>query len=131
MAEAKLSDYAKPHFEGCARGELMIPYCPGCERFFFYATVLCPRCHTPDWEWRQASGLGTVYSFTVVHRRLGPGLPAPYVVGVVELEEGVRLMTNLVDFDEDRLAIGALVTARFGTSWDGRDVALFAPAETA
>jgi uncharacterized OB-fold protein len=57
--------------------------------------VCCPACLSEDWEWVASSGRGTVYSYTVVHRPPGPGFTAPYVVAIVDLDEGWQMLTNL------------------------------------
>jgi hypothetical protein len=87
----------RPFWEGTRRHELWLPRCRPCGAFFFYPRTACPRCLGADLEWRQASGQGTLHTFTVVHRGLRNfPLDAPYVIAIVELREGPRLMTNLV-----------------------------------
>jgi uncharacterized protein len=124
---SNLAQIADPFFAACERGELVVPRCSSCERLFFYPTVLCPHCHSFEWEYEQVSGEASVYSFTEVHRPLGSELPAPYVVAVVSLaeDERVRLMTNIVDVEPGDVALGDAVKVKFGKSWDGRDVPLF------
>jgi uncharacterized protein len=120
-----LADLAWPFFEAAARDELVIPRCDACSRYFFYATVLCQHCHSHEWTWTRSSGLGRVYASTVVHRPLQRELKAPYVVAVVELDEGVRLLTNIVAHGGAQPAIGSRVEAVFGKSWNGRTVPFF------
>jgi uncharacterized OB-fold protein len=127
FAPRTLADLAAPFFDAAARAELVVPRCDNCSRYFFYATVLCQHCHSPKWSWTRSSGLGTVYARTVVHRPLQPELEAPYVVAVIELDEGVRLMTNIVEVDPHQVAIGQRVEAVFGDSWNGRAVPFFRP----
>ena len=122
-----LAEFFQPFFDGCARGELLIPRCRRCSRSFFYPTVLCPHCHNLGFDWVASPGRGKVYSYTSVHRPLVASLraQAPYIVAVVELDEGVRMMTNILRVEEADVAIGDPVEVEFGTSWDGRAVPFF------
>jgi uncharacterized OB-fold protein len=84
------------HFwEGTAVGELRLQRCRGCAATYFPPQPFCPGCGDDDVEVVQASGQGTLYSYVVTHRA-APGFTAPYVIAVVELAEGPRLLTNLV-----------------------------------
>lgn len=121
----KLGDIARPYFDAAARGELVIPQCNSCRRHFFYATVLCQHCHSGDWEWVRSDGAGAIYSHTAVHRPLGSSLPAPYIVVVVELDEGIRMMGNLLDCADDVVKIGQRVSVDFAPSWQGDAVPMF------
>src|SRR5919201_949243 len=86
-----------PYWDAAAEGKLLIKGCRSCGRPFFYPRAYCPRCWSGDTEWRQASGRGRVYTFTVVYQNDLPPFRdrAPYVVAVVELEEGVRMTANI------------------------------------
>src|SRR5262245_60873461 len=83
----------RPFWAGAAVGVLR---CRGCSRHFFYPRPECPHCGSADVEWVRASGRATLYSYVINHRP-APGYDAPYVIAVVELEEGVRMMTNIVN----------------------------------
>ena len=87
----------RPFWEAAHRHELLLQRCRACGRHHFYPRGACPHCLSADLEWQRVSGRGTLHTFTVVHRgaRNYP-LPSPYVLAVVELEEGPRLMSNLV-----------------------------------
>jgi uncharacterized protein len=85
----------RPFWDGAAAGELRVQWCRGCSRHFFYPRPACPRCGSADVEWVRASGRATLYSYVINHRP-APGYDAPYAIAVVELEEGVRMMTNIV-----------------------------------
>jgi uncharacterized OB-fold protein len=89
----------EPFWDGCRRGELLIPRCAACGTWLWQPRPLCSRCHAPDPLWTRVSGDGCVASWTVIHP---PVLPAwaeavPFVVLLVELAEGPRLLGNLVD----------------------------------
>ncbi|GAA3103964.1 Zn-ribbon domain-containing OB-fold protein [Nonomuraea sp. NPDC049419] len=87
----------QPFWDGTAAGELRIQRCTTCERHYFYPRPTCPRCGGDQVEWVRASGRATLYSYVINHRP-APGFEeeAPYAIAVVELEEGVRMMTNIV-----------------------------------
>ena len=92
-----LDAVSTPFWEGIAEGVLRIQHCQACGRYVFYPRAVCPHCTSVDLGWVEASGSGRIHSYTVVHRA-----PAdyrdeiPYVVALVELDEGVRMMTRLV-----------------------------------
>jgi len=93
---------SRAFWEAARRHELVLPCCRACGHCFFFPRAACPQCLSADLEWRRASGRGRVYTFTVVHRgaRDFP-LGTPYVLAMVDLEEGPRVMTNLVDVEPD------------------------------
>lgn len=104
-----MAEYAKPlpwpspetrqFWDACKRHELMLPYCPACAQYFFYPRQFCPRCFSWDIESRRCSGRGKIYTFAIQFRAQMPGFTPPYVTAIVELDEGPRLMTNLVGID--------------------------------
>lgn len=106
-----MSEYAKPlpvsspesqpFWEGCRRHELLLQRCARCRAFWFPPSILCPECLSTVWEWTKTNGLGKVYSFVVFHRVYHTGFAdeVPYVVAVVELEEGPRLTSNIIGCD--------------------------------
>ena len=103
-----MSEYAKPlpfptvesepFWEGCKRHELLLPQCRQCSKYWFPPGSTCPNCWSAEWDWRKASGRGTIYSFGVYHRAYHPGFEdeIPYVFAIVQLEEGPRLISNVM-----------------------------------
>jgi uncharacterized protein len=87
----------QPFWDACARGELHIQHCAACEQSFFPPRRFCPCCLGTDIEWRAATGRARLYSYLIQHRA-APGFTAdvPYAVAVVELDEGPRMMANIV-----------------------------------
>ncbi|HVB06788.1 MAG TPA: Zn-ribbon domain-containing OB-fold protein [Acidimicrobiales bacterium] len=87
-------------------GQLLLRRCRACGEAIWYPRPICPFCHSDDTVWEQASGRGRIYSYTVI-RRAGPPFAAatPYVLAYVELVEGPRMMTNIVDCDPEGLAV--------------------------
>ena len=89
------------YWEGCKRHELWLPYCSQCQQFFFYPRPFCPRCFSWEIDWRLASGRGTLYTYSIQYRAQAPGFLPPYVTAIVQLEEGPRMLTNLVGIEPD------------------------------
>ena len=102
-------------WEAAARGELVVQRCDGCGLLRHYPQPMCPDCHSTDWRWTPVSGRGVVYTFTVTYQAFHPAWAAelPYVVATIELEEGVRMMTDLSTQDVERVAIGSPVEVYF------------------
>jgi uncharacterized OB-fold protein len=121
---------SRPYWEGLAHGELRIQRCTSCERAVFYPRAHCPYCFGGPLVWFVASGRGTIYSYTVAHQALGPfAEEVPFVVALVELEEGIRVMTRIVDAPRERLAVGAAVRVTFVRVSDDMTLPYFCLAE--
>ncbi|GCE22358.1 Zn-ribbon domain-containing OB-fold protein [Dictyobacter kobayashii] len=105
---------SRPYWEGLAQGELRIQRCTSCSRAVFYPRALCPHCHASTLSWIVTTGKGEIYSYTVVHQAYGPfATDLPFVVAIIELEEGVRMMSRLVETPRERIQIGAAVQVSF------------------
>jgi uncharacterized OB-fold protein len=118
-------------FWGAARQHrLSIQRCRSCEQYVFYPRPLCPHCGSADLEWRDVSGRGTVYSYTIARRATArPFEPdVPYVIAIVELEEGPRMTTNIVGCPPDDVRIGMAVVAQFEDASDEITLVKFRPA---
>jgi uncharacterized OB-fold protein len=91
----------KPYWDSLKAHALEIQRCGGCQQMIFYPRPLCPSCMSDDLTWTKVSGRGVVHAFAIPHRSPNPAFAseAPYVVALVELEEGARMMSNLVDVD--------------------------------
>jgi uncharacterized protein len=100
-----VNPWAQPFWDGTRAGRLMIQHCSECDARVFYPRVACPACGSERLGWIQASGRGTVYSYTVVKNNAPSAFAGdmPYVVAVIRLEEGVQMLSNLVDWQEDEL----------------------------
>lgn len=129
-ALAGLPDEGREFFERCARGELAVQRCSACGLVRHFPRPHCTACLSPEWTWQTCSGRGTVYTFTVVRQNLNPRFRErlPYVVAVIELEEGVRLLSNVVGCEPDTVRVGMPVSAVFEAEPDGRTVPRFRPA---
>ena len=98
---------AKPFWDGCRAEKLMLPRCEECGHVFFYPRILCPRCHSRQVGWMQASGRGTLHSFEIAHQAFQKAwkIKPPYVLAMVQLEEGPRMMSNLINVEPSPKAI--------------------------
>lgn len=98
---------ARRFWEGAKKHELWLPYCRPCEKSYWYPREFCPSCGSRDVEWRKSAGRGRVYTFAIHYRAFHPGWnnEVPYVTALVDLDEGVRLFTNLVDVEADPKAL--------------------------
>jgi uncharacterized OB-fold protein len=110
------------------QGRLLLPRCRACGEAFWYPRPACPFCHAADTAWEQASGRGRIYTYTIVRRGAGAYADAPYVLAYVELDEGPRMMTNIVDCAFDDLEIGLPVEVVFHRAGDGAALPRFRPA---
>lgn len=112
------------------QGRFVVQHCGSCDSYIYYPRVICPYCgDSSRLSYRESEGRGTVYTFTVCHR---PGHPyfkdaVPYVVAMVELAEGVRIMSNIVDCDPDEVYIGMPVQVVLEPVNDDYGIALFKP----
>ena len=104
-----------PFFEAARRHELVVQRCGRCGTLRFPARSICSRCLAREAEWSPVSGRGTVFSFAVMHQAVHPGFAAevPYAVVVIELEEGVRMLSNVVGCTLADIRIGLPVEVVF------------------
>jgi len=108
---------------------LELPYCLACERAFYPPQHRCPFCLSDRVDWRRASGRGRVYSWIVMHQVYDPSFKdrAPYPVAVIELEEGPRLVTNLVEVQNDAIRLDMPVRAVYDDLNDEIALVQFTP----
>ena len=104
---------SEPYWQGCRDGVLRLQHCSGCGRYQFYPRNLCSHCSGRELVWRDASGRGRVATFTMVRRGVSPAYEAPYIVALIDLAEGPRMMSWLVDTGSEDVVIGAPVTVDF------------------
>jgi len=111
----------RPFWEAAAAGRLLIGKCKACGQPHYYPRAICPFCGGAT-EWVSASGRGAIYSYSVLRR-----VPAPYALAYVTLDEGVTMMTNIVDCDLDAIRIGQRVRVSFKPTEGGPPVPMFTP----
>lgn len=111
-------------------GRLVVKRCADCTRAHFYPRPFCPHCWSEQVEWVEASGRGTLYTYSIVHQNDLPPFPekVPYVAAIVDLDEGPRVMTNIVDCEFDALRVGMAVEAVFAPETDDLTLVKFRPA---
>jgi uncharacterized OB-fold protein/acyl dehydratase len=114
-------------WQGVAAGELRIQRCTGCKALRHPPGPMCPRCHSLDWDHLVASGRGHVYSFVVAHHPPVPPFSYPNAVALIELDEGTRIVSNLVGIDPADVAIGLRVRVEFTKVDDELVLPLFRP----
>jgi uncharacterized OB-fold protein len=119
-----------PYWEGARAGELRIQRCLDCQEFYFYPRPFCPRCFSARVEWVRVSGRARLHSYVINHRA-APGFEeqAPYAIAVVELEEGVKLMSNIVGVENtpENLVLDMPLEVAFEER-DGMCIPVFRPA---
>lgn len=116
-------------WDATSENRLLLPRCDACSTVIWYPREFCPACGSLEVSWFEASGRGSVYSFSIV--RKGENMyagSAPYVLAYVELEEGPRIMTNIVDCEVEAVAIGQAVSVVFQDTGQGHKLPRFAPA---
>jgi uncharacterized OB-fold protein len=103
-----------PFWRAAREGRLMLPRCEACGPFF-YPRAFCPKCGSSKLDWIEASGRATLYSYVINVKPLAPGYAAPYVIAVVSLEEGPRMMANILDVEPtpDTLVLDMPLVVRF------------------
>ncbi|MFQ5828848.1 MAG: Zn-ribbon domain-containing OB-fold protein [Candidatus Methylomirabilia bacterium] len=121
---------SKPFWDGCRRHQFLIQWCRDCRSFQHYPRGVCATCWSDNLEWRQSSGRGKVYTFTVTYRTQARGFKEdlPYIPAYVELEEGVQVLTNLVGCAPTDVRIGMPVVVTFEDVNDEVSMPRFAPA---
>jgi uncharacterized OB-fold protein len=111
-----------------AQGRLLLLRCDTCATVIWYPRSFCPDCGGRATSWEEAAGTGTVYSFTITRRGQGPWRDAgPYVMAYVELDEGPRMLTNIVDCPVEAVLIGQRVTVVFHDAGEGAALPRFRP----
>ncbi|MEU1348838.1 Zn-ribbon domain-containing OB-fold protein [Streptomyces sp. NPDC005776] len=121
--------FTRPYWDAAAEGHLLLRRCRACDRAHHYPREFCPHCWSEDVAWERASGRATLYTWSVVHRNDLPpfGTRVPYVAAVVDLAEGPRMMTEVVECEENALAIGMELRVTFRQDEGHEAVAVFRP----
>ncbi len=125
--EPRASDEAQPFWDATREERFVLPWCTECDRAIWYPRTTCPTCFGSAVEWRDDAGGGTVYAASV-HSRPGPGRDAddgPYVVVLVDLDAGVRMMSNVVGCRPEEVAAGMRVAIAWEPLFDGRQLPVF------
>ena len=120
------------YWDGCRKHQLLIQRCTQCGHYQFYPRIVCRACMSDGVEWMQATGHGHVRSFTVIRRAVSEAYAAevPYVIALIELDEGPTMMSNVVECDPDSVAVGMPVGVVFEQWTDEITIPKFRPANT-
>ena len=113
----------KAFWDAARQNRFLIPVCTACGKAHWYPRAICPFCAGDKIAWREASGRGTIYTYSVMRR-----VKEPYAIAHVTLAEGPTLLTNIVDCDFDTLYIGQPVAVVFKDTENGPPVPMFKPA---
>ena len=126
-----VTDLTKPYWESARAGRLATQRCRSCGRIWHPPLPACPHCHSTDIGWHEVSGDGTVYTYTVVRHATHAALAdhIPYVVAIVELAEGPRLVTGITGCAPQEVRVGMAVRACFRQVAEGVTLPYFEPAD--
>ena len=118
---------AIPFFEGTKAGKILVQKCTNCSEYTWYSHFVCPNCMEDTLEWVESTGKGKIYTFTVVYQHNNPFFmnKVPYVYGVVELDEGPRLVSNIEGIDPEAVRCDMRVEATFEKLDDEITVPIF------
>ena len=127
-----IDDTNRPYWEAAKRHELVLQKCQSCGHYRHPAGDTCPNCLSDNLDWVRASGLGTVYTWTVFHQVYHPAFAedAPYAVVAIELDEGPRMVTNLVDCKIEDIQVGMPVEVVFDDVTEEITLPKFRPRNT-
>ena len=110
-----ISDFNRPFWEAAKRHELRLQCCKSCGKFWAPNGPVCPHCFSEDYEWKRLSGRGRIATWVVFHKLYHPGFAdeLPYNVAFVEVDEGPRIVSNIVGVKNEGLRIGMPVEVVF------------------
>jgi uncharacterized OB-fold protein len=118
-------------WQGLKAHELWLPYCRVCEKCYWYPRDFCPNCGTRDVEWRRSEGRGRIYTFAIQYRAWHPGWAneTPYITTMIDLDEGVRIFSNLIGVEPEpqNIKCDSPVEAVFEDVTDGITLLKFRP----
>ena len=111
----ELEGHSKEFYDWCAKGELRFQRCTSCQAWRHVPREMCAKCGSSDWEWAKSSGRGTVFTWTVAERPMHPAFAdaVPYAPVVVEMDERVRVVSEIIDCEPGELEIGMRVEVAF------------------
>jgi uncharacterized OB-fold protein len=127
-----ITEASAPFWEATRSKRLLAQRCADCGTWVWYPRTACTACLSPELRWTEIAGRGIVYAVSVHHR---PGVPelkdrTPYAVALVELDEGVRMLSNVVNCAPDAVQVGQRVVASWEPLADGRHLVVFEPARS-
>lgn len=129
--EPPVTEVTEEFWDATRDERLLVQWCRSCDVAIFYPREVCPTCLGTDLEWRESTGLATVYAVSVQHRPAFPGLAerVPYAVALVDLDDGIRMMTNVVGCEPGSVHVDQRVSVCWEALSDGRNLPVFTPVE--
>jgi len=120
-------DVSAPFWDATREQKLVLQWCDDCNRAIHYPRPRCPHCFGTRLSWRDARGTGTIYAVSVMHQPGNPLMESrlPYAVALVDLDEGTRMLSNIVGDDALDAPVGARVTVTWEPLSDGKHLPLF------
>ncbi len=124
-----IQSWTEPYYRGAREGRLVIQRCKDCKKHIFYPRMYCPYCFSDQIEWVKASGKGKIYSYTVVMNNPPSAFvkDLPYVIAIIKLDEGVQMLTNIVDCDPKEVKFDMPVEITFQKITDEITLPQFRP----
>jgi len=121
--------WSKPFWEGTKKNKYLIQTCAHCNAQIFYPRRFCPECWSEKFDWKEAKGTGKVYTFTVTYAGAEEKFKDdyPYILALIDLDEGIRIMSNIVDCDPEKAKIGMEVEVSFKKISEEYTLPLFRP----
>ena len=106
---------SKEFYEWCRRGDLRFQRCSDCQAWRHVPREMCAKCGSDEWKWVKSSGKGTVFTWTVAARAMHPAFvdAGPYAPVIIEMDEGVRLVSELIDCEPADLEVGMRIEVAF------------------
>lgn len=126
MTKPEIQPEHKQYWNAAADGKLLIKQCSSCGEYHYYPRVFCPYCMSDNTIWKEAKGTGNIYTYSVMRR----SKPGPYAIAYVTLDEGPKMMTNIVDCDLDTVQINQRVILVFKQTGDPDNPGAFVPCFT-
>ncbi len=123
---------SRPFWQAARRHELVFQSCADCGHKIHFPRCVCPGCLSENLQWSRASGIGSVYSYTIIHRQVAHPCFAseiPYVYAIIELEEGPRMVSNVINIDPEKVGIGMKVRVVFEDVSGKVSIPKFEPSE--
>jgi hypothetical protein len=123
-----ISEINKPFWDGCRAHKLLAQQCKQCLEHRYPVAAVCPNCLSTRYEWRELSGRGELFSYIIIHRGYHPywAQRVPYNVAFIELEEGLRMFSNIVGTPNEKLRVGQKVKVAFEKRAEDLVVPVFA-----
>jgi uncharacterized protein len=118
---------SQPFWDGCARGELMFQRCTNCHRPIFNPAPICRWCTSNALEWEKSSGTGSIYSWSVVWRPQTQAFDTPYVVAIIDVDEGYQMIANIIGCEPEDVSDGMKVAVEFHPIGGGISLFYFRP----